>query len=84
KYVISEGSISVNGVSLTVARLLDTEATISLIPHTLEMTNLGDLEVGAAVNIEVDLIGKYVEKLLGSRNESKITEKWLQKAGYGA
>jgi riboflavin synthase len=84
RYVISEGSISVNGVSLTVARLQGNQATIALIPHTLEMTNLGDLEAGAGVNIEGDLIGKYVEKLLGQKHESNITEKWLQKAGYGA
>ena len=82
KYVISEGSIAINGVSLTVARLQENEITISLIPHTLEKTTLGNLKVGDGVNIEVDLIGKYVERILTKPNQSKISEDWLQEMGY--
>ncbi|MFQ6114032.1 MAG: riboflavin synthase [bacterium] len=82
KYIISEGSIAIEGVSLTVARLSDNIITISLIPHTLNRTTLGFLKVGDRVNIEVDLIGKYVERILIKPGESKISEEWLQKIGY--
>ena len=81
-YVIAEGSITINGVSLTVARLAGAEVTISLIPHTLAKTNLGTLKIGDQVNIEVDLIAKYVEKLLGCSEQTEVTENWLRKAGY--
>ncbi len=63
-YIISEGSITVDGVSLTVARKQGVEITIALIPHTLEKTTLGRLRSGDKVNIEVDIIGKYVENML--------------------
>lgn len=82
KYVISEGSITIDGVSLTIARLKENEITISLIPHTLEKTTLANLKVGDNVNIEVDLIGKYVERILTRPNQSKISEEWLQEMGY--
>ncbi|MFH1010948.1 MAG: riboflavin synthase [bacterium] len=64
KYVVSTGSIAIDGVSLTVARVDGLRVTIALIPHTWENTTLGKLRAGAKVNIEVDIIGKYVEKLL--------------------
>ncbi|MBU1706871.1 riboflavin synthase [bacterium] len=64
KYVVATGSITVNGVSLTVARIDGLRATVALIPHTWEVTTLKNLQAGAKVNIEVDVIGKYVEKLL--------------------
>jgi len=82
KYVISEGSIAVDGVSLTIARLKENEITISLIPHTLEKTTLASLKAEDGVNIEVDLIGKYVERILTRPNQSKISEEWLQEMGY--
>jgi riboflavin synthase len=64
KYVVATGSIAINGVSLTVARIDGLRATVALIPHTWEATTLKNLRVGSKVNIEVDVIGKYVEKLL--------------------
>ncbi|MCH7680807.1 riboflavin synthase, partial [candidate division KSB1 bacterium] len=82
KYVISEGSIAIDGVSLTIARLKENQITISLIPHTLEKTTLANLKVEDNVNIEVDLIGKYVERILTRPNQSKISEEWLQEMGY--
>jgi riboflavin synthase len=82
RYIISEGSIAIEGVSLTVARLSENIITISLIPHTLDKTTLGTLKAGDKVNIEVDLIGKYVERILSKPEESKISEGWLQKIGY--
>jgi riboflavin synthase len=82
RYVISEGSIAIDGVSLTVARLSDNVATISIIPHTLNKTTFGQLKVGDKVNIEVDLIGKYVERLLSQPEHNKMTNERLQKMGY--
>lgn len=69
KYVVPTGSIAVDGVSLTVARVDGLRATIALIPHTWETTTLGRLQAGAKVNLEVDIIGKYVEKLLAGRSK---------------
>lgn len=64
RYVIEKGSIAVDGVSLTVAALDDRSFTVSLIPETLQRTNLGRIEPGARVNLEVDVLAKYVEKLI--------------------
>ncbi|MDQ2722789.1 MAG: riboflavin synthase [Actinomycetota bacterium] len=63
RYVVEKGSITVDGVSLTVAALDESSFTISLIPTTLELTTLGAAQVGAPVNLEVDVIAKYVERL---------------------
>jgi len=65
-YFILKGSVAVDGVSLTVARLDEQSLGIMLIPHTLEVTTLGALQPGDFVNIEVDMIGKYVARMLGS------------------
>ena len=64
RYVVDKGSVAVNGVSLTVAALGDTWAEVSLIPETLERTNLGDAAPGDPLNVEVDVVAKYVERLL--------------------
>ena len=64
KYLIYKGSVAVNGVSLTLTEVTDTTFSVSLIPYTLSHTNLGELKTGDNVNIEIDMIAKYVEKLL--------------------
>ena len=64
RYLVSKGSLTVAGVSLTLAAVEDDLVTIGLIPHTLSMTNLEDLEVGDRVNLEVDVVAKYVERML--------------------
>src|SRR3990172_5034944 len=64
RYIAAKGSISIDGVSLTVNRVENQDFAVSLIPHTLEMTTLDNLLVGATVNIEVDLIARYLERLL--------------------
>jgi riboflavin synthase len=64
RYVVDKGSITLNGVSLTVAALGDTWVEVSLIPETLARTNLGDAAPGDPLNVEVDVIAKYVERLL--------------------
>ena len=64
RYVVDKGSVALNGVSLTVAALGDTWVEVSLIPETLERTNLGDAAPGDPLNVEVDIVAKYVERLL--------------------
>jgi riboflavin synthase len=64
RYIVEKGSIAVDGVSLTVAGIDDQSFTVSLIPETLQRTNLGRAEVGETVNLEVDVLAKYVERLI--------------------
>jgi riboflavin synthase len=66
RYVVEKGSITVDGVSLTVAAVDERGFAVALVPHTLEITTLGALEAGVRVNIEVDVLAKYVERLLPS------------------
>lgn len=67
RYVVDKGSVTVDGVSLTVAALTDQGFQIALIPHTLQVTILGQRQIGDRVNIEIDVIAKYVERLVGER-----------------
>lgn len=66
RYLVFKGSVAVEGISLTIAALTDEHFEIAIIPKTMEVTNLSHLKPGDAVNIEVDVIGKYVEKLLAT------------------
>lgn len=72
RYCIDRGSIGVNGVSLTVMGLRDNGVRVSLIPETQASTNLGTLGQGARVNLEADLLGKYVERLLAARGSQDL------------
>ncbi len=63
KYIIHKGSIALNGISLTVAEIKDNLVKVCIIPKTWELTNLATLETGSVINIEVDLLAKYIEKL---------------------
>ena len=67
RYVIAKGSIAVNGISLTVNGVSSVGFDVNIVPHTASMTTVGDLKIGNEVNVETDLIGKYVEKLVCSR-----------------
>lgn len=83
KYVIQEGSIAVDGISLTVAKLNGNKIGLSIIPHTWNGTNLKTKKTGDQINIEVDVIAKYVEKLLSNKKENNnLTENWLKDIGY--
>ena len=83
KYVIKKGSITINGISLTIAGVNKNSINIALIPHTYENTNLKNLKNDDFVNIEVDLIAKYVEKFLStSDNKSRISLEFLQEHGF--
>ena len=80
RYIIEKGSITIQGVSLTVARVDDRSFAVSLIPHTQAATTLHQARIGDRVNLENDIIAKYVEKMLGKNNDpdSGIMEKLAQ------
>lgn len=86
RYIVEKGSITVDGISLTVAQVSDTDFCVSVIPHTQANTILVDKRVGDIVNLETDIIGKYVEKLLymdaGTKKESKLTMDFLRENGF--
>jgi riboflavin synthase alpha subunit len=73
RYCVDKGSISVEGVSLTIAGLDEQGFAIALVPHTLEVTTLGALTPGDAVNLEADVLAKYVEKLVGANDPGTIS-----------
>jgi riboflavin synthase len=77
KYMISEGSITLDGISLTIAKLTDTTLTVAIIPHTLEKTSLSLKKVGDHLNLEVDMIAKYIENFLRFDKDSR-KEEWAQ------
>jgi riboflavin synthase len=83
KYTVFKGSISIEGISLTVARLDHSRCTIAIIPHTVEMTNLNSLKPGDPVNLEADLIAKYVEKMMQRESQqSALTIEDLVEQGF--
>ena len=82
RYVIEKGSICVDGISLTVNRLEHDGFWVSLIPHSQDMTTLRSRPVGAHVNLEVDVIGKYVERLLGPRTDAGLSIATLKENGF--
>ena len=67
KYCVNKGSVTLNGVSLTINHASSNQININLVPHTLSVTNLKSLSVGDFVNIEIDMIARYVEKMIGER-----------------
>lgn len=77
KYMISEGSIALDGISLTIARLAEDKLTVAIIPHTLEKTTLGVKKVGDSINVEVDMVAKYIENFLTRSPEGRLNE-WMQ------
>ena len=88
KYIIEKGSVAIDGISLTVAKVTDTTFSVSLIPHTAKETLLGHKKAGDTVNLENDVVGKYIEHFLNfedkkeERKESAITKDFLFKAGF--
>ena len=81
KYIIYKGSIAVNGVSLTVAKNERNTFAVAIIPHTLENTSLKTLKIGDLVNIETDIVGRYVEKFLSTK-DNNLTEDFLKENGF--
>ncbi len=86
RYIVEKGSITIDGISLTVAEVSETDFQVSIIPHTQKNTILADRSVGDKVNLETDIIGKYVEKLLTGqqpvKKESKLTMEFLTEHGF--
>ena len=83
RYIVSKGSLAIEGISLTVAAIEGTEVWVAIIPHTAEVTNLSSLKVGDPVNLEVDVVAKYVEKMMaGAKTSSSITVEKLVRAGF--
>ncbi len=78
KYTVYKGSISIEGISLTVAKLEDNRCTVAIIPHTVAMTNLHSLTAGDPVNLEADLIAKYVQKMMKGEQSSLTIEDLVQ------
>ena len=86
RYIVEKGSITIDGISLTVARVATGDFSVSIIPHTQENTVLKDRKVGDIVNLETDIIGKYVEKLMQPKenetSQSKVTMSFLAENGF--
>jgi len=86
KYIAEKGSICINGISLTVNEVDGAVFSVNIVPHTLKETTLGDAVVGTKVNLEVDLLARYLERLIKGDEAAKscggITEELLQKSGF--
>jgi len=81
-YVVEKGSIAIDGISLTVAQVTNSSFTVSLIPTTVKDTTLGFKKAGDKVNLETDIIGKYVEKMLKGDTSGGLTKKSLFENGF--
>ena len=82
KYVVYKGSISIEGISLTVAKIEGTRVVVAIIPHTAQATNLISLKKGDPLNIETDIIAKYVEKMIGERGSATAKVEDLVAQGF--
>jgi len=82
RYLINKGSIAIDGISLTVNEVVDNGFSVNIIPHTAQNTTILDKKSGDEANIEVDVIGKYVERLLDKGKESRIGEGFLLEHGF--
>ena len=82
RYVIKKGSIAIDGISLTVADVDPSGFSVAMIPHTSKLTTLGFKSAGDTVNLESDIIGKYVERLLGARTGDGVDLALLRKTGF--
>lgn len=83
RYIVEKGSLAIEGISLTVAAIQGTRVRVAIIPHTAEMTNLRSLQPSDPLNLEVDVIAKYVEKMMGGReSRGSITLEKLVRAGF--
>jgi riboflavin synthase len=84
KYIIEKGSIAIDGISLTVAKITESDFSVSIIPHTIGQTTLGFRKKGDVVNLENDLVGKYIEKFLTYNNNEKSTKSKIDKTFLAA
>ena len=82
RYVVAQGSIAIEGISLTVAAIEGTRLEAAIIPHTWQATNLRDLRAGDPVNLEVDVLAKYVEKMMSRETGSGLKKEELIRGGF--
>lgn len=86
RYIVEKGSVALDGISLTVAKVTADDFQVSVIPHTRQETALTDKKPGSMINIECDVVGKYVEKFLSGskpeKSESRIDENFLMEHGF--
>ncbi|MDE7097628.1 MAG: riboflavin synthase [Ruminococcus sp.] len=83
RYIVEKGSVAIDGISLTVAKVSDNNFSVSIIPHTAEQTVLSTKKIGDVVNLENDIIGKYVEKLINpAKSDSVIDMAFLAERGF--
>lgn len=83
RYVARKGSVCVDGVSLTINAVSDNVFAVNIIPHTAAVTIIGEYTVGTKVNVEVDLLARYLERLLTADDKDGISKEFLQEHGYG-
>jgi riboflavin synthase len=83
RFIAKKGSVSVDGVSLTVNEVSADTFDVNIIPHTAEATIIGSYKGGTEVNIEVDLVARYLERLFGSEESSSLNREFLKAHGYG-
>ncbi len=86
RYIVEKGSIAIDGISLTVAKVTENTFSVSIIPHTAQQTILSEKKTGDVVNLENDIVGKYVEKLIlpvsDNKKQSSISREFLMKYGF--
>jgi len=82
KYIVKKGSVAIDGISLTVVDLDHRSFSVAIIPHTAAATNIGDKGIGDRVNLEADIIGKYVEKFLGKKDTDSRLMELLKEKGF--
>ncbi len=82
RHLVSKGSVAIDGISLTLIDCRAESFSVGVIPHTFKETTLGDKGVGEFVNLETDVIGKYVYKYTGGASEGNVTEKLLRESGF--
>ncbi len=82
KYIVRKGSVTIDGISLTVADVLSDAFTVAVIPHTWQNTGIGNKTAGASVNLETDIIARYIEKFLIDRSTPGLTEDLLRQSGF--
>jgi len=82
KYIVTKGSVAVDGISLTVTGLDSRTFSVAIIPHTLSVTNIGEKGIGNKVNIEADIIGKYIEKFMDRKDTNNSLAELLKEKGF--
>lgn len=82
KYIVKKGSVTVDGISLTVNDVETKQFKLTIVPHTAQQTTLSNAQVGGSVNLEIDVVARYVEKLVSHKSEEGVTLSMLARSGY--